>query len=103
MECVCNRIIYRISGEKWSFFITNARFYADVEISIGTVELLREFLKTHPLDVIYPLETPVEYDLTDEEVDQYKKLSSYYGTTYIDNEAVPARHMTAEIIADTKL
>lgn len=102
-ECLCNRLIYRISGEKWSCFITNARFYADVEISIGTVELLREFLKTHPLDVIYLLETPVEYDLTNEQVEQFKKLKSYYGTTYIDNSAVPACNMEAELVLDTKL
>lgn len=102
-KCLCNRLIYRISGEKGSCFVSNSRFYIDVEISISTVELLRDYLNTHQLDVIYPIETPAEYNLTDEQVEQYKKLRSYYGTTYIDNDAVPACNMTAEIIADTKM
>src|SRR5699024_8067693 len=84
-KCLCNRLIYRISGEKGSCFTSNSRFYIDVEPSINNVALLRDYLNTHPLDVIYLLETPVEYNLTDAEIEQYKKLRSYYGTTYIDN------------------
>lgn len=103
LECLCNRLIYGTSGKSGFCFITNARFYIDVEISISTVELLRDFLNTHPLDVIYPLETPVKYDMTDAEIEPYKKLRSYYGTTHIDNDAVPACNMTAELVVDTKM
>lgn len=103
LECLCDRLIYGISGKSGFCFVTNSRFYIDVEISISTVELLRDFLNIHPLDVIYPLETPVEYNLTDEQVEQYKKLRSYYGTTYIDNDAVPACNMQAELVLDTKM
>lgn len=103
VECLCDRLIYRISGVKGSCFTSNSRFYIDVEPSINNVALLRDYLNTHPLDVIYPLETPVEYNLTDEQVEQYKKLRSYYGTTYIDNNAVPACNMTAELVVDTKM
>lgn len=102
-KCLCNRLIYGISGTSGSCFVSNSRFYIDVEISISTVELLRDYLNTHPLDVIYLLETPVEYNLTDEQVEQYKKLRSYYGTTYIDNAAVPACNMQAELVLDTKM
>ena len=42
-------------------------------------------------------------NLTDAEIEQYKKLRSYYGTTYIDNNAVPACNMTAELVVDTKM
>lgn len=102
-KCLCNRLIYRISGEKGSCFTSNSRFYIDVEPSINNVALLRDYLNTHPLDVIYLLEMPVEYNLTDEQVEQYKKLRSYYGTTYIDNNAVPVCNMQAELVLDTKL
>lgn len=64
---------------------------------------MKRWMQTHPFEVLYPLATPVEYDLTDEQIEQYKKLRSYYKTTYIDNNAAPACNMTAEIIADTKL
>ena len=102
-KCLCNRLIYGTMGKSGSCFVSNSRFYIDVEISISTVELLRDYLTTHPLDVIYQLETPVEYNLTDEQVEQYKKLRSYYGTTYIDNDAVPACNMQAELVVDTKM
>lgn len=102
-ECLCDRLIYRISGENGSCFVSNSRFYIDVEISISTVELLKDYLNTHQLDVIYPLKAPVEYNLTDKQVEQYKKLRSYYKTTYIDNDAVPACNMTADIVVDTKM
>lgn len=103
LECLCDRLIYGISGKSGFCFVSNSRFYIDVEISISTVELLRDYLNTHPLDAIYPLEMPVEYNLTDEQVEQYKKLRSYHGTTYIDNDAVPVCNMQAELVLDTKL
>lgn len=103
-QCLCNKFIYgAATKEKGECFMWSSRFFICVDTSISTVTLLREYLNTHPLDVIYPLETPVEYNLTDAEIEQYKKLRSYYKTTYIDNDAVPVCNMTAEIIADTKL
>ena len=103
-QCWCNRAIYDTSGaEPGKCFVSGSYFFVCVEISINTVALLRDYLNTHPLDVIYPLEMPVEYNLTDEQVEQYKKLRSYYGTTYIDNDAVPACNMQAELVLDTKL
>lgn len=103
-QCLCNKFIYgAATKEKGECFTWNSRFYICVDTSISTVELLRDFLNTHPLDVIYPLETLVEHNLTDGQVEQYKKLRSYHGTTYIDNDAVPACNMTAELVVDTKM
>lgn len=102
-KCLCNRLIYGTMGKSGSCLVSNSRFYIDIEPSINSVELLKEYLNTHQLNVIYPLETPAEYNLTDEQVEQYKKLRSYYGTTYIDNDAVPACNMTAELVVDTKM
>lgn len=102
-ECLCNRLIHRVLNEVGSCFISDGNFFIYLEQSIDTVELLRDYLDTHPLDVIYLLKTSVEYDLTDAEIEQYKKLRSYYGTTHIDNDAVPACNMTADIVVDTKM
>lgn len=102
-ECLCNRAIYGTTNDTDICFFTSGRFYINVDPSINSLELWRQYLPTHELDVIYQLATPIEYDLTNEQVEQFKKLKSYYGTTYIDNDAVPACNMTAEIIADTKL
>ena len=103
MACLCNKFIYNGMTSIGNCLVRDSKLNIYVEPSINTVVFLREYLSTHPLDVIYPLETPVEYDLTDEQVEQYKKLRSYYGTTYIDNDAVPACNMTAELVVDTKL
>ena len=103
-QCWCNRSIYDTSGtEPGKCFVSGSYFFVCVEISINTVELLREYLSTHLLDVIYQLETPVKYDMTDAEIEPYKKLRSYYGATYIDNDAVPVCNMQAELVLDTKL
>ena len=102
-ECLCNRAIYETTNVVGTCFTASGMFYINVDPSISSLELWRQYLSTHELDVIYQLETPIEYDLTSEQVEQFKKLKSYYGTTYIYNDAVPACNMTAEIIADTKL
>ena len=68
-----------------------------------TLEEWETWLSTHPLEGLYSLATPVEYDLTDEQIEQFKKLKSYYGTTYIDNDAVPVCNMTAKLVLDTKM
>lgn len=102
-ECLCNRAIYGTTNDTDICFFTSGRFYINVDPSISSLELWRQYLPTHELDVIYQLETPIEYDLTNEQVEQFKKLRSYYGTTYIDNDAVPACNMQAELVLDTKL
>lgn len=102
-ECLCNRAIYGTTNDTDICFFTSGQFYINADPSISSLELWRQYLPTHELDVIYQLETPIEYDLTNEQVEQFKKLRSYYGTTYIDNDAVPACNMQAELVLDTKL
>ena len=99
----CNRLVFEGSWKNNTCLLSNSYLYIILKPSINTVALLRDYLNTHQLDVIYLLETPVEYNMTDEQVEQYKKLRSYYGTTYIDNDAVPACNMQAELVLDTKL
>lgn len=102
-ECLCNRAIYGASNDVNICFFTSGRFYINADPSINSLELWRQYLSTHELDVIYQLAAPIEYDLTNEQVEQFKKLRSYYGTTYIDNDAVPTCNMQAELVLDTKL
>ena len=104
MTCLCNRLIYQSLGVGLAIcYVWGTSLIISVKPSINAVALLREHLNTHQLDVICPLETPIEYNLTDAEIEQYKKLRSYYGTTYIDNDAVPVCNMTAELVVDTKM
>ena len=102
-ECLCNRAIYARPFIKWTCFTASGMFCINTDPSINSLKLWKQYLSTHELDVIYQLDTPVEYELTNEQVEQFKKLKSYYGTTYIDNDAVPVCNMTAELVLDTKL
>lgn len=99
----CNRLVFGGSYKIGNCFLSDLYFYIVLKPSISTVTLLRDYLNTHQLDVIYMLETPIEIDISDEEIEQYKKLRSYYKTTYIDNDAVPACNMQAKLVLDTKL
>ena len=108
---ICNRFTNKESpvwetGEFWvyadHYTIPNKYFNIPKAIA-STVEEWETWLSTHPLEVLYSLATPVEYELTNEQVEQFKKLKSYYGTTYIDNDAVPVCNMQAELVLDTKL
>lgn len=79
------------------------KYFNVPKTTLNTLEEWKTWLSTHPLEVLYSLATPVEYDLTNEQVEQFKKLKSYYGTTYIDNDAAPACNMQAELVLDTKM
>lgn len=102
-KCLCNIATHGTADASGQCFTTNGIFYIFVDPSINNLELWRQYLSTHKLDVIYQLAAPIEYNLTSEQVEQFKKLRSYYGTTYIDNNAVPACNMQAKLVLDTKL
>ena len=108
---ICNMFINKVSrvwdtGGLWVYAdhptIPN-KYFNIPKTTMSTLEEWKTWLSTHPLEVLYSLATPVEYDLTDEQIEQFKQLKSYYGTTYIDNGAVPACNMQAELVLDTKL
>lgn len=51
-----------------------------------TSEDINAWLTEHPMDIIYPLETPIEHDLTQEEIETYKALVTYDGTTIVETQ-----------------
>ena len=66
----------------------------------STVEELKQFLANNPTDVLYQIATPIERDLTPEELAAYKALHTNYPTTVITNDA--GAHMEVRYVADTK-
>lgn len=103
MPCVSNRAINNLSGEPWTINTNVYSIWIRTPTSINTMQLLQEYLEENSFKVLYVLDDPIEYDLSDEQIKQFQQLKSYYGTTYIDNDAVPACNMEAELILDTKL
>lgn len=67
------------------------------------VYIANKFDNRKPITLIYPIATPIETDLSKEQVEQFKQLHCYKGFTVIENNATPACNMIAEIIVDTKL
>ena len=65
----------------------------------STVEELKQFLANNPTDVLYQIATPIERDLTPEELAAYSSLHANYPTTVITNDA--EAHMEATYVADT--
>lgn len=65
-----------------------------------TVQKLKEWLKTNNVVVYYTLETPIKTELTQEEIEAYKKLHTYYPTTVMSNSE--DCEMEVEYVADTK-
>lgn len=108
---ICNMFINKPgapwdTGGVWVYadhYTLPMKYFNVPKTTLNTLEEWKTLLSTHPLEVLYSLATPVEYDLTNEQVEQFKKLKSYYGTTYIDNDAVPACNMQAELVLDTKM
>ena len=52
-----------------------------------TSDDINAWLTEHPMDIMYPLATPIETDLTTEEIQAYKNLVTYAGTTIVENDA----------------
>ena len=60
----------------------------------------KAFLAENPMEVITYLNTPIERDLTPEEIAAYKALHTNYPTTVISNDE--SAHMEVTYVADTK-
>lgn len=69
-------------------------------ISAGTTnEGVKNYLTDKSFKILYILATPIERDLTPEELAAYKALHTNYPTTVITNDA--GAHMEATYVADT--
>ena len=54
----------------------------------GNVEEFKDWLTTNPMTVVYTIATPIETDLTAEEIAAYKALHTYSPATTVSNDAV---------------
>lgn len=68
---------------------------------IQTLDALKAFLAESPMSVLYELETPIETDLTAEEIAQYSALHTNYPNTTIYNDE--GAGMKVKYVADTKM
>lgn len=70
-------------------------------ISAGTeIEEIKNYLADKSFKILYIIATPIERDLTPEEIAAYKALHTNYPTTVISNDA--GAHMEVAYVADTR-
>lgn len=78
----CQKEVYafaRSNDNAIVFVLPEERFANKTEFS--------EYLAEHPLTVMTYLDTPIERNLTQEEIQAYKNLVTYAGTTMVGNDA----------------
>ena len=91
-ECIC------IANNAIRFYLSNERGFATTD---DVNDLLQSWVdEGDPLKIIYPLATPIETPLSDEEILAYKALHTNYPTTTIMNSENV--HMKVDYAADTK-
>ena len=64
---------------------TSTTYYIGYSDDEMTVEEFRTLLSANPLVFCVPLATPIETDITPEELAAYRRLHAYHGTTNISN------------------
>ena len=101
---ICNKLRW----EKKSSYTEEGTYISTSEAAIGRVCVRVEGIKTMEeyqeiladMQYFYILATPIETPLTAEEINDYKSLYTYDGTTIIDNDA--GCYMEATVPQDTK-
>lgn len=102
--CICNRLSYAkvdSYGTEGTYVTINEPASKRIFARIEGITSLEDFTAAIPdLEVIWLLETPIETDLTAEEIAAYKALRTYSPTTVITNDA--GAGMEVAYVADTK-
>lgn len=69
--------------------------------AVTSKEAMAEYLTANPVEYFYVMKTPIETDLTAEEIAQYSDLHTYYPNTSIYNDSDAG--MKVKYLADTKM
>lgn len=105
---LCNIALYSSWGQpqpkKFSFVFIDKRIYIappkDMQITADELNAILNNLD-YPVAIAGQLNTPIETDLTPEEIKAYKQLHTYYPTTVVTNSA--NADMQLDYVADTQL
>ena len=100
-EILSNRFTFLSSGHMLGgSFTYNSDVYFYLPSTVTTVEECKQWFVDNQTTIYYQLETPIERDLTPEEIAAYKALRTYGPTTVITNDA--GAGMEVAYVADTK-
>lgn len=104
-KITCNIALPKLWNAENFCFINEYKYFSYYDSSAPTsifenVDNFKQWLIENPIEILYKLETPIERDLTPEEITAYKALHTNYPVTTILNDA--GAGMVVEYVADTK-
>ena len=105
VKIICNIAFPKLWNVEKTCFINEYKYFSYYDNSapasiFENVDNFKQWLIENPIEILYILETPIERDLTPEEVETYKALHTNYPTTVIMNDENAG--MKVSYVADTK-
>ena len=99
-EVLSNRFVFNSENKVGVSFAYADEIYFYLPSTVTTVEQAKQWFVDNPTTLMYMLGTPIEINLTPEEIAAYKALRTYGPTTVASNDA--GVHMEVTYVADTK-
>ena len=99
-EVLSNRFVFNSENKVGVSFAYADEIYFYLPSTVTTVEQAKQWFVDNPTTLMYMLGTPIEINLTPEEIAAYKALRTYGPTTVITNDAGAGMEVT--YVADRK-
>lgn len=99
---LCNRYIYGSGIGQFDSLLANGQLHLYFNYDNGIIgeKAFREIIASNPLVVMTYLNTPIETDLTESQLEAYKSLITFKPTSIISNDA--GAQMDVKYVEDTK-
>ncbi|MDO4173732.1 MAG: hypothetical protein Q4D42_03110 [Eubacteriales bacterium] len=91
---------FSLGNTNFLFYAQNLTSFYDGALEDKGLSGWKNYLSEHPLEIATYLDTPIETDLSAEQIAAYKALRTYYPTTVITNDADAGQ--AVRYVADTK-
>lgn len=101
-KILCNQYIYGNGIGQFDSLLDNGQLHLYFNYDNGTIgiDAFKTLIASNPLVVMTYLDTPIETDLTQEQLQAYKSLTTFKPTSIISNDA--NAQMEVEYACDTK-
>lgn len=104
---ICSHLIFDnaliADANREGFLVSsNVIYFRFSKSRIADLEQLKAFLSDNNITLVLGLPSPIETDLSPEEIEVYKQLRTYYPITHMFTDSVPSVGMELDYVADTK-
>lgn len=101
-KILCNQYIYGNGIGQFDSLLDNGQLHLYFNYDNGTIgmDAFKALIASNPIKVMTYLNTPIETDLTQEQLQAYKSLTTFKPTSIISNDA--GAQMNVEYACDTK-